>query len=258
MSKNDNSFSRLRWLNLGAAAYHTVSAAALFALTDRHAVSPVHVDHTNDHRGNMTLYGPAISEIGSAKVGYLSGVFLLLAALDHFAVATFFRSTYEAQLRRSVNYFRWIEYSVSASVMHVMIAMLAGVMSLQLLLSIAGLTVSTMMFGLVQEMLTTRRRGRPHRKSIVPFLLGFVPHCICWTVIYITYGYSAHDAPLFVHFIMGGLFTTDLMFAVNMILQQWEIGWWKSYIWGEYMFVALSFTAKSMLAWTNFGGAQSL
>ena len=37
---------------------------------------------------------------------YFSGVFLLLSAVDHFAVATIFRSTYEYYLKRAMNPFR--------------------------------------------------------------------------------------------------------------------------------------------------------
>ncbi len=48
------------------------------------------------------------------------------------------------------------------------------------------------------------------------------------------------------------------MFAVNMWLQQQEWGRWKEYVFGEYVFIALSFSAKSMLAWTNYGGTKSL
>ncbi len=89
---------KLRILNVVAAIVHLVSAAAIFALTDPDAVSPVYVFKSNEHRGNATLYGPAFEHLGSAKVGYLSGVFLLLAAVDHGAIATVLRRTYEAQL----------------------------------------------------------------------------------------------------------------------------------------------------------------
>lgn len=249
---------RLWYLNIATALLHTASAAVIFALTETRAVSPVHVDHANKFRGNLSLYGPDTTHVGGATVGYLSGVFLLLAAVDHAAVATVFRPTYESQLARARNYFRWIEYSFSASVMHVMIAMLSGVMSVQLLVAIAGLTISTMTGGLLQEKINGRYQGRPHRKNFWPFWAGCVPHLTAWTVIFVTFGYSASDAPAFVWIVMFGLFQTDALFAVNMFFQQSEWWWWKRYLFGEYVFIGLSLVAKSMLAWTNFGGTRSL
>ena len=250
---------KLRILNAVAAVVHLVSAAAIFALTEQDAVSPVYVFKANEHRGNATLYGPAFEHMGSAKVGYLAGVFLLLAAIDHGAIATVLRRTYEAQLVQSTNYFRWAEYAFSASVMHVMIAMLAGVMSLQLLLAIAGLTAATMMFGLLQELINTKRQGRPERKSFAAFWIGCISHLVCWTVILITFHRSAASgkAPAFVYVVMVGLFQTDAAFAVNMYLQQRELWRWRRYLFGEYGFIVLSLTAKLLLAWTNFGGTRS-
>jgi hypothetical protein len=252
---------KLWWLNLAAGFVHGVSAIILIVLTDVDAVSPIHVDKTNEHRGNATMYGYAVVEIGSMRVGYLSGVFLLLAAIDHLAVATCFRARYEAQLARKVNYFRWIEYAASASIMHVMIAVLAGVMSLQMLFAIVGLTVSTMMFGLLQEMMNISpvKSKQPPVRNFTAFWLGCVPHCVYWIIVFVTYGLAATEAPPFVHAVMGGLFFTDAMFAVNMLLQQYGTFWrYRDYVFGEYMFIVLSFTAKSMLAWTNFGGTMSL
>jgi hypothetical protein len=249
---------RLWWLNVVTAILHAASAAAIFALTEKRAVSPVHIEHANDFRGNESFYGPSTTHVGSATVGYLSGVFLLLAAIDHFTVATILKKTYERQLASSRNYFRWIEYSFSASIMHVMIAMLSGVMSVQLLLAIAGLTVVTMLCGLLQEKVNYRYQGKLDRKTFWPFWIGCVPHLAGWAVIYITFGYSAGDAPPFVWIVMFGLFQTDALFAVNMYLQQSEWWRWKRYVFGEYVFIFLSLVAKSMLAWTNFGGTRSL
>jgi Heliorhodopsin len=62
------------------------------------------------------------------RVGPLVGAFLLLAALDHGLVALPpFRARYERCLAAGVNPFRWLEYSLSASLMVVLIAMLTGI-----------------------------------------------------------------------------------------------------------------------------------
>ena len=54
-------------------------------------------------------------------------MFLLLAAFDHFATATFARRTYEVDLGRGMNRFRWVEYSLSAIMMVLLIASYSGI-----------------------------------------------------------------------------------------------------------------------------------
>jgi hypothetical protein len=245
-------------LNLAAAVLHLIGAVFMFVMTDRDAVSPVYIFYANDHRGNATMYGPTEKLLSHARVGYLSAVFLLMAFLDHILVAFPLNDMYEAQLEKHVNKIRWIEYAASASVMHIMIAMLSGVMSLELLTAIAALTVCTMMFGYLQETTNSRFHGKPFKKSMLPFFMGCIPHLTLWLFIVVSFAASASKAPLFVKFVIFGLFITDAQFAVNMWLQQQEIRWWSSYVFGEHVFIVLSLVAKTMLAWTNFGGTASL
>ena len=56
------------------------------------------------------------------QLGPLIAVFLFLAALDHFLVATVRYEWYVENLKKHINYARWIEYSFSASLMIVIIA----------------------------------------------------------------------------------------------------------------------------------------
>lgn len=257
---NENDSKRLRRFNLGAALLHFVSSMAIFGITDKDAASPVYTFYANDQRGNFSLYGPEPELVGNAVIGYFAAVFLLLAFLDHLIVATILRKMYENQLRHSMNLIRWFEYSFSAALMHVMIAMLSGVMSLHLLLAIFGLTMATMVFGALQELMTWRFQGSPHKKTLLPFWLGCIPHMFGWCIIFSYFfdGVRRGDPPAFVWAIVPIEFIIDASFAVNMFLQQKEFGKWRNYLYGEYAFTILSFTAKSLLAWINFGGTNTL
>ena len=51
----------------------------------------------------------------------------MLAALDHLLTATVFRRVYEGDLRAGINRFRWVEYSVSATLMVILIALYTGI-----------------------------------------------------------------------------------------------------------------------------------
>ncbi|MBM9475156.1 hypothetical protein JL107_01730 [Nakamurella flavida] len=59
-------------------------------------------------------------------VGPAVAVFLFLAAVDHLLTATAARSVYERDLRRGINRFRWLEYSVSSTIMIVLIGSISA------------------------------------------------------------------------------------------------------------------------------------
>ena len=58
---------------------------------------------------------------------------------------------------------------------------------------------------------------------------------------------------------MASLFIFFNCFALNQYLQYRQIGKWKNYLYGERIYIVLSFVAKSALAWQIFAGvlAQS-
>ena len=89
--------------------------------------------------------------------GYLSAVFLLLSAIDHFLVITCAKSSYEVGLVNEYNIYRWLEYSISASVMRVMIAILSGISNVHTLILIFGLPATTMLFGLAFDLENSNR-----------------------------------------------------------------------------------------------------
>ncbi|UCD40590.1 MAG: hypothetical protein JSV87_04870, partial [Candidatus Bathyarchaeota archaeon] len=44
------------------------------------------------------------------------------------------------------------------------------------------------------------------------------------------------------------------VFAINMVLQYKGVGRWKDYLYGERVYIILSFVAKTILAWLVFVG----
>lgn len=257
----DQDSTKLRNWNLKAAVFHLVTGITIFIISNTSNTTPVYSSYANpDTRGNPELWAPKLEKLGDTVVGYYSGAFLIVVAIDHFAVATIFRETYEYYLRRGQNPFRWVEYSISAGIMHIEIAALSGVMDVHVLFSIFILTSITMIFGHFQEIMSWRQQGKPELKSLFAFWMGFIPHAANWGIIcsYFFYGVSKGDPPAFVWAIIFILFFLDLSFAINQYYQQKEIRKWANYLYGEYVFIILSATAKQLLAWLNFGGTNAL
>jgi hypothetical protein len=139
---------------------------------------------------------------------------------------------------------RWIEYACSASLMHVQIAILSGCTDIHVLVCIFGLTAVTMLFGLLSE----------QHRSTTAYWCGFVPHTVQWLVVMCFFATAAvrGSPPLFVWFIMCGIFVADSSFAYVMFRQH-RGGW--SYVRVEFAYCLLSLLAKQFLAWTTFVGS---
>ena len=188
-------------------------------------------------------------------IGLTVAIFLYLAAIDHLIVASRWgRPWYERNLARGINYARWWEYSLSASLMTVLIAMLSGIRELTALVAIFGASAAMIFTGLLME-----RGSRPsHDVDWWPFWLGSVIGLAPWVAIGIQLVRSQVETgmvPGFVFAIFVSLLALFALFPLNMWLQYERLGPWRDYLYGERGYIVLSLTAKSALAWQVFAGA---
>jgi hypothetical protein len=235
-----------RW-NIGLGFVHAIQAVAVLALATAFAL-PV---------TGTFMEGPPGTAAGAPttlfEVPVAAGValFLLLSAAFHWLVAlpgVFER--YTTGLSEQHNYFRWAEYSLSSSVMIVLIAMLTGISDIAALIAIFAVNAAMIFFGAVQE-----RYERPGG-SLWPFWLGCVVGIAPWLAVgvYLWSPGSIAEPPAFVYAIFVSLFLFFNVFALNMWLQYRRVGRWSSYVFGERAYFMLSLFAKSALAWQVFAG----
>ncbi len=245
---------KLRTWNLVVGLVHLVQAIAIAAIS-------------NDFKLPITgqyLAGPPGTDIGppdliwSVPVGYAVAFFLFLASLDHLLMAAPGGwEWYRRNLADKINYARWTEYSISASVMIVLIALVTGVSDVGAIVAIFGVNASMIMFGLVMEMMNHRRRD-DEPVNWMPFICGSIAGIVPWIIIAIQIGGAEENAvdgegvPTFVYAIIVSLFILFNSFAINMALQYGKISRWRNYLFGEKGYIILSLTAKSLLAWQVF------
>lgn len=248
------SFRRLRVANLGVAALHAAQAVLIVLIANDFAL-PVTATFQTGPPGEGS-FAPE-KTMFELHFGYAIVAFLGLAALDHLLVAAGpIRRWYERNLERGVNNARWIEYSLSASIMIVLIAMLTGITSVFALVAIFGVNAAMILFGALMERFNDRREG----VDWLPYLFGCIAGAVPWIVVAIAIGGAEADGggvPTFVFAIFISLFLFFNSFAINQLLQYRKIGRWKNYLFGEWVYIVLSVTAKSALAWQIFGGTLS-
>ena len=245
------SLSRLRKFNFYAAALHAVQAIAVLFLAKNFSL-PVTTSYLDYNKDSQNLFA-ANHTLFHLSMPSLIAVFFLLSAVFHLAIATFYRKKYNQDLGRGINKARWYEYSLSAAVMMVAIAMLVGVYDLTSLIMIFALTAIMNMMGLVMEVYNQGREAVNWLAYKIGSFAGFIP----WLVVIIYFWatrFGNGRPPTFVYFIFISIFVFFSCFALNMYLQYKKIGKWRDYLYGERMYMILSLVAKSLLAWQVFAG----
>lgn len=238
----------LRNWNIAAGWLHLLSLIAVLALSNNFSL-PVTATYMTGPPGS-TFTNPI--HLFSNNVSYTVALFLGLSAFFHFFVASkkFFQK-YVDGLKQSRNIFRWVEYSISSSVMIFLIAQLNGVSDYAALLAIFGVNVSMILFGWLQEKFT-----QPGDGQWLPFIFGCIAGIIPWIVILIQLispsGPAGSTAPGFVYGIVISLFVFFNCFALVQYKQYSAKGKWANYLRGEKTYIILSFVAKSLLAWQIF------
>ena len=252
----DQQIARLRRYNVVAGFLHLAQAVGLsFVLTllDRQILFPVTIDYPTGPPG--VPVPPERVELFDINIG--AGVigFLLLSAFFHFLISSpWFFERYKGGLKLNHNYFRWVEYSLSSSVMIWLIAQLTGVSDFGALVGIFAVNASMIFFGALQEKYEEPGNGRG-----LPFIMGSMTGIVPWLII-IVYtiqpgSESAAEIPGFVYGIIVALFLFFNTFAFNQAFQYKKFGPWRDYLFGEATYITLSLVAKSILAWQVFSGA---
>lgn len=200
------------------------------------------------------VLAPAAHSLFNINIAYLIAAFFFMSAIAHAIIATKYRKTYEANLKKGINKARWIEYGVSASTMMIAIALLTGVYDISSLFMIFVLTLIMNLMGLAMEQSNQGAKKVNWFAYWVGCLAGIVP----WIVLVKYVGganiYGTGGIPTFVYFIYASMFIFFSSFAVNMCLQYKKRGKWADYLYGERVYMILSLVAKSALAWQVFFG----
>ncbi|HSF84248.1 MAG TPA: heliorhodopsin HeR [Acidimicrobiia bacterium] len=241
--------SRLRTYNLIMGALHALQGILVLVLANDFTL-PVIATFMDGPPGAEP---PSVEPLFDVSIAWGVAIFLFLSAVAHFAIASpGVYPWYTRNLAQQRNYARWIEYSLSSSVMIVLIAMLTGISDIAALIALFGVNASMILFGWLQEKYETPGDN----VNWLAYWFGVIAGAVPWIAIGIylfSPGLEANP-PGFVYGIFFSLFVFFNGFAIVMVLQYKKIGKWANYAYGESTYVLLSLVAKSALAWQVFGG----
>ncbi len=238
----------LRKVNIYAGVLHFVQMIGVLLLSNDFTL-PINATYMSGPPGT-TFADPIV--LFNTPVGLTVAIFLGLSALAHFIVASpKFFPRYSAGLLAKRNYFRWVEYSISSSVMIVLIAQVTGVADVIAIIALFGLNATMILFGWLQE-----KYENPGNGGWLPFIFGCITGAIPWLALLFTVfsigGVGESAAPTFVYFVVLTIFLFFNSFALVQWLQYKQVGRWSNYLQGERTYITLSLLAKSALAWQIF------
>ena len=247
-------YRRLRLWNLGAGVFHLVQGILMVVLASSWSI-PITTNYAIAETDGPPAGKSETVQLVMIRLGVAVSLFLFMSAVAHFAVsAPGINQWYVRNLKQHVNYARWIEYAFSASWMIILIAMLSGMYDLSSLILLGVLNATMLLFGLLMEHFN-RARKEP---DWLPFYFGCISWVVPWVIVFLYFagarGPDGGGPPGFVYGIVTSLFVFFSIFALNMVLQYKRWGKWRNYLYGEKVYIVLSFTAKALLAWQVFAG----
>lgn len=249
---SDIKFARLRRFNGIMGFLHLIQGIFMIVVSND-TTYPIFTNYLNFDVATRSLK-PDTQLLYDLRFGPAVAVFLLISAIAHFYLATVGYQRYVRNLKQGMNPIRFYEYALSSSLMIVLIGMLSGLWDLGAIILIFALNATMNLFGIMMEY----HNQHTAKTNWTAFVYGSVAGIIPWVVImlYFLGAVSSGDAkpPTFVYAIIPTLFVFFNMFAFNMVFQYKKVGPWKDYLFGERVYIILSLSAKTVLAWLIFAG----
>lgn len=245
-------YKKLRVFNIVMGFFHLIQSILVLILSNDFSL-PLNTSYLKFDQATLSLQ-PFLENVGEIRIGYLVALFLLISSIAHFTISLpKIYEWYIKNIKKGINYARWYEYSISSSIMIVVIAMLVGVYDLSTLLLMFFINMMMILLGLVMEV----HNQTTTKTNWISYIFGCIAGIIPWIVVALYLfgsGDGENKAPDFVYWIFFSIFLFFNSFAVNMVLQYGKYGKWKDYTFGEKVYIILSLVAKSLLAWQVFAG----
>lgn len=252
LNKTKQKLEGLRKFNLIMAGLHGLQAIAIALLSSDFAL-PVIASYLEFDIATESLVLRS-TELFQLELAWLIVLFFALSATAHLLIATVYRKTYEHDLKKGINRMRWYEYSLSASIMMVAIAMLVGIYDAGSLIMLFSLVAVMNLCGLVMEIHNQSTKKVNWLSFNIGTFAGIIPWLVVALYFWTSSQYGSGEIPTFVYWIYGSIFAFFNTFAINMILQYRGVGKWHDYLYGERAYIVLSLVAKSALAWQVYAG----
>jgi hypothetical protein len=262
IARSPISFSYLKRFNIGAGLLQFINGIVILALTFLLSwpkgtdIYTFYLTFAHVSPANPAIYAVPNPQVlfTVTHLGALLAAFPLISAFAHFMIAFPKNKAYNEHLKMGMNPYRWYEYAFSSSIMIWIIATFVGIWDFWSLAMILVLNAMMIMFGYLMELVNQKTE----KTNWSSFILGCISGGFPWVVLFSYFTgaviNSENNVPRFVYLIFVIYLVLFMSFAVNQVLQYKGVGKWKDYLYGERIYIVLSFVAKTFLVWLVFVG----
>jgi len=264
---------RLFWLNVAAGSFHWISfvAALIVALVFSSDVFRALVTLTTLEDAGGGAVAPVTRLLGTYRITWtvlpvpaLTGTFHLALALVPFLRNDYTRGVLnDGNAGAGYNLYRWVEYSLSASLVTWNIAQVSGLCDLFVLLSLVVMNIFMQIVGGAGHELHNLGWTRHKSKQAARWWLfgfGWLPFVATWGFVATAFALAIKSAqdqvPWFVYAVVIGLFVQYSLFALPIVLHYTGFVLVSNF-WYEVAYIALSFISKAYLDWIILIGSIS-
>lgn len=245
---NDTNPSLLFGINLLSLVIHFMNFISLLLLLltndDAFRNTKLPIVYTKSVLNNQNNIDLSIHTLLNIRISYLNISYFLFASISHLLILLFWNKWIRNE-KNKFNIHRWIEYSMTSTIMMVMIAFYAHIYDLNSLLFIIICNMTMILTGYYMEITDD------NDDSIRYFNLGCILGMIEWIVIFINI-YQSDDVDIINFIIIVTIFLLFCTFPLNAFLYYFQIGLWKRYDTLEVTYQIISFLTKSVLGWLSY------
>jgi len=256
---SNNPLEQLRMWNIRFAVMLVLEAIALVVLA-KSVLMPVTtqylaVDPLATEAAGHQMLAVATRHLVDLPLAWVAAAFLVLLAAVHAAVATVYRTRYEAAITRGVSETRWLGLGLAAAGMVVAVGLLGGFGQVGSLVLLAGFTGLSCVLALVAEVLTLQKPPR------------LISHVVCGAAVacavlpWVIFAWSGAAAMLYqghVPLYLYGLYATLAVFGACVVAMAharvMRKGKWADTFFTERAFMVLGVVAVSVVAWQIYAG----
>ena len=213
-------------------------AAVMIVATNQLSKNRYQVFQEHTHRSHVSA---------DALVGCLIA-FSVITAAFHVYYTTQPKKYVDDIKDNNKNTLRWVEYSITATLMIFVISVLAGVKTITSLLQICTKNLCVMLLAIVMD-------GYPGKQeTYLVFAIAWILYFTQWASIFIAYQESAEITPGFVDALVGVMFVLFSCFGGLQAYQMFGKYSQDNFLQFELIYSALSFTSKTTLVGIVLGG----
>lgn len=253
-------FEQIRKWHARVAAWHFSYSVALVVLAVFSTSEPLPVFFFQLDAWDAIRTGASVTvtvhKVMDLHIKVIPAIFSAMPVVTHsICYYAWERWGYLVKTIQGTAWYCWLEYTLSAPLMNVMIAGLCGCLDFVELCFVFVCTALTMAGGPLVEF--ALKEGRK-KLAWFFFFLGCVPFLVAWAVILGYFVKNAAGAPAFVWAIVFVLFFLESLFGLNTAVFIARERNPSSTLFYEKTKILLSATAKPMLSFLNEGGTRQL